>query len=196
MMEVKTGMGSLGIGSRSSFSPQESDLKGIHHAAGNLRIAVYAAEYQVKLVTLLQTTHLSLLSLQQNRVMRDDGPAVPTRPFQAAFQMHKTISEQRASSHKSVALERATTQLNIADSMLNQQVAKDSKDVAEAARRDSTAMKTTASLTMIYLPATFMTAISSTIFFNTDENGQLPMGRQIWIYVVASTILTTFTFLV
>ena len=113
MMEVKTGMGSLGIGSRSSFSPQESDLKGIHHAAGNLRIAVYAAGYQVKLVTLLQTTHLSLLSLQQNRVIRDDGPAVPARPFQAAFQMHKTNSEQRASSHKSVALERATTQLNI-----------------------------------------------------------------------------------
>ena len=61
MMEVKTGIGSLGIGSRSSFSPQESNLKGIHHMAGNLRIAVYAAEYQAKLVTFLQTTHLSLL---------------------------------------------------------------------------------------------------------------------------------------
>ena len=55
--------------------------------------------------------------------------------------------------------------------MLNQKVAKDSKDIAEAARRDSIVMKTTASLTMIYLPATFMAAIFSTIFFNTDENG-------------------------
>ena len=61
MMEVKTSLGSLGIGSRLSFSPQESNLKGIHHTVGNLCIAVCAAEYEAKVVTFLQITRLSLL---------------------------------------------------------------------------------------------------------------------------------------
>jgi len=42
------------------------------------------------------------------------------------------------------------------DSLVNLEVAKDSRRVAQASKRDSSAMKTLAVLTMVFLPATFV----------------------------------------
>ena len=42
------------------------------------------------------------------------------------------------------------------DNLLNQGIAADSKEVALASQRDSTAMKAIALLTMVFLPGTYM----------------------------------------
>lgn len=66
----------------------------------------------------------------------------------------------------------------IGDSIINtmiakqsQRIADESKNVAVETRRDSTLMKTIASLTMVYLPSTLATTIFSTGFFNVLDSG-------------------------
>jgi hypothetical protein len=59
-------------------------------------------------------------------------------------------------------------------------------------------MKTIATLTMLYLPATFVCSFFGTNFFALDTNGQgrpnFVVSRLWWVYVVTTVPLTLFTF--
>lgn len=69
-----------------------------------------------------------------------------------------------------------------------------SVEIALSTRRDSKYMRSIAVLTMIYLPGTWLAGVFSMTFFewNTD-NGSPHVSRYIWIYMVATFILTTIT---
>jgi hypothetical protein len=55
--------------------------------------------------------------------------------------------------------------INQQDSRLNMDIAQDSKELAEASRRDSSAMKIIAVLTTLFLPGTFLAVSFIIIFF-------------------------------
>ncbi|KAL4794834.1 hypothetical protein BDV19DRAFT_364006 [Aspergillus venezuelensis] len=73
------------------------------------------------------------------------------------------------------------------------------KDIAEATRKDSEAMKTIAMMTMFYLPASFVATLFSMGIFNFDfENGRkgtISLSGYWWIYAVVTIPLTIGTFL-
>ena len=76
----------------------------------------------------------------------------------------------------------------------SQRTADESKNVAVETRRDSTSMKTIASLTMVYLPSTFAATIFSTGFFNVPGSGSaLVVSSAIWKFIIVAAILTGIT---
>ena len=76
----------------------------------------------------------------------------------------------------------------------SQRTADESKNVAVETRRDSTSMKTIASLTMVYLPSTFAASIFSTGFFSVPGSGStLVVSSAIWKFIIVAAILTSIT---
>ncbi len=94
----------------------------------------------------------------------------------------------------------STTNLRIAsESTL---IARESAKVTHETRRDSAAMKTIATLTMLYLPATFVCSLFGTNFFapSTDGPGDpvSVVSDLWWIYLISAiplTLLTVFVWL-
>ena len=76
--------------------------------------------------------------------------------------------------------------------------ANESKNVTVETRRDSISMKTIASLTMIYLPSTFVATIFSTDFFSfgIEGTGKLNVRSDIWKFIVVAAISTTLAILI
>lgn len=95
---------------------------------------------------------------------------------------------------RSVANEkRLRDEIGLAYNMIAQADTQATLKMTRAALSDSTAMKTIAIVTMIFLPATFVSAIFSMSFFNfsgspTDETWTV--SREIWIYFAVAIPLT------
>ncbi|KAI9729750.1 MAG: hypothetical protein M1834_006701 [Cirrosporium novae-zelandiae] len=105
--------------------------------------------------------------------------------------------------HVTYLQERAKIQLSalfhlIAQRDQNQsiQLARDSRTLAEATKRDSQAMKTIAIVTMVFLPGTFMASLFAMPFFNWDARpGKAVLGDRFWIYWAVTVPLTLVTIL-
>ena len=110
--------------------------------------------------------------------------------------------------------ERIQRQLSAADSIINQydnrvglstaeantsiaeqsrRIADESKAIAAETRRDSTSMKTIASLTMVYLPSTFAASVFSTGFFSFTEASGIEVSSQLWILVLLALVMSVLT---
>ena len=71
--------------------------------------------------------------------------------------------------------------------------AKTNVDIAMATKDDGAAMKTIAIVTMLFLPATFVSALLGMNFFNFDPDehgGHMTYSHDLWIYFVVSVVLT------
>ncbi|KAI9766808.1 MAG: hypothetical protein M1840_006283 [Geoglossum simile] len=83
------------------------------------------------------------------------------------------------------------------DSHLSMRIAKSSAQIAEEARRDSSSMKTIATLTLVFLPATFVASMFSMSIFNWQAQGKdRVVSRYIWVYFAAVIPLTLVVLLV
>ena len=84
------------------------------------------------------------------------------------------------------------------DNKTNIEIANTSKEIAKATLRDSSSMITIATMTMLFLPGTFVSAVLSMAFFNsgTDTSGQptLTVLPQWWIFPVTTIPLTLLVF--
>ena len=83
------------------------------------------------------------------------------------------------------------------DSLTNIRIATQSTKIAQETHRDSFAMKTIATLTMFYLPATFVSSVFGTNFFAMDAGGtgrpSTFLSRNWWVGVLAAVGLTMLT---
>jgi Mg2+ and Co2+ transporter CorA len=84
------------------------------------------------------------------------------------------------------------------DSIISLKIADESTNIGRKTRRDTTSMKTIATLTMFYLPATFVCSLFGTNFFALNTNGG---GRPVfvvfelwWVYLLVVIPLTLLTF--
>ena len=83
------------------------------------------------------------------------------------------------------------------DNKLNIEVARDSKAIAAASKRDSSAMKTIAVLTIVFLPGTFIAALFSVPMFNWQASGEgTVVSGRIWIYWAFTIPLTIIVIIV
>ena len=73
-------------------------------------------------------------------------------------------------------------------------LAKSSTEIAASMARESTTMMTIAALGLLYLPATLMSSIFNTVFFNLDPiTNKLRITKDFWIFVIAALLLTILT---
>ena len=83
------------------------------------------------------------------------------------------------------------------DSITSLKIAEESTNIAHETRRDSTSMKTIATLTMFYLPATFVCSFFGTNFFALNTNGGggpiFVVSELWWVYLAAAIPLTLLT---
>ena len=81
------------------------------------------------------------------------------------------------------------------ETRLSISVAQDSRTLASATKDDSTAMKTLAAVTVIFLPGTFVAALFSMPLFRWDIHkvGHSAISKQFWIYWVVTLPLTLVT---
>ncbi|MCJ1307310.1 hypothetical protein MMC25_000956 [Agyrium rufum] len=79
------------------------------------------------------------------------------------------------------------------DNILNLQVAHDSKRLADASRRDSSAMKTIAVLTIVFIPGTFVAAFFAMPLFDWDASSPHAVLRPrfyvYWVVTIPATLL-------
>lgn len=77
------------------------------------------------------------------------------------------------------------------DAKVGQQLAGDSSQIARESKRDSSAMKALALLTMVFLPGTFCASLFAMPFFDFSEpSGALILKDHFWLYWAVSVPLT------
>ncbi|KAI2621789.1 hypothetical protein GGR54DRAFT_599839 [Hypoxylon sp. NC1633] len=105
--------------------------------------------------------------------------------------VHCLIASQYNLTNIDIAREsRNIAELARRDNKLTFQVAKDSRAVAIAAARDSAAMQVIAAVTVLFLPATFTATFFSMSFFDFPGAERPRVSVWIWIYVLVTAILT------
>ena len=73
-------------------------------------------------------------------------------------------------------------------------LAKSSTKIAASTAQQTTTMMTIAALGLLYLPATLMSSIFNTVFFNLDPiTYELRMNKDFWIFVIGALLLTILT---
>jgi hypothetical protein len=90
--------------------------------------------------------------------------------------------------------ERLNNEIQLSFHTVTQMNAQLSLQISRSARTDGTLMKTVAVLTLVFLPATFLSAVFSMSFFSYDNGEEWKMSSSIWIYfawAIPVTVLTT-----
>ncbi|KAH9474916.1 hypothetical protein JR316_0013384 [Psilocybe cubensis] len=80
------------------------------------------------------------------------------------------------------------------DSKINLDIARLTSKIAVSTQRDSSSMITMAAVTMFFLPGTFISALFSMVFFNTQEDGALTLSKQAWLFPAITIPLTIVIF--
>jgi hypothetical protein len=62
--------------------------------------------------------------------------------------------------------------------------------MAQDARTDSLLMRKMASVSILFLPATFLATFFSMIFFHVDDAGVLSMSQNIWVYLASTSAMS------
>ncbi|KHN95720.1 uncharacterized protein MAM_06332 [Metarhizium album ARSEF 1941] len=90
---------------------------------------------------------------------------------------------------------RLQSEVTLAFNKVSQEDSNVSVQIAHYTRNDSAAMRTIAAVTMLFLPATFISAIFSTSFFNSD-GGVWKVSGKFWIFWVVAGVVTLLSFVV
>ncbi|KAI1098003.1 hypothetical protein F4804DRAFT_346684 [Jackrogersella minutella] len=80
-----------------------------------------------------------------------------------------------------------------ADTNTNLEISSSTMEISKATQRDGSQMRSIALLTMIFLPGTFVATLFSMSFFNWNIASETILSPYIWIYAVATLILTVTT---
>jgi Mg2+ and Co2+ transporter CorA len=80
------------------------------------------------------------------------------------------------------------------DASVNTELAESSRQIAEAAKRDSSSMKTVAIMTMAFLPGTFIAALFA--IPSLDWQGENVITKQFWVYWAFTIPATALVFLI
>ncbi|KIM38870.1 hypothetical protein M413DRAFT_419836 [Hebeloma cylindrosporum] len=86
------------------------------------------------------------------------------------------------------------------DSRTNLEIARLSSRIAVSTQQDSSSMITMAAVTMFFLPGTFVSALFSMVFFDTQANGNgsesLLVGSQWWLFPAITIPITILVFVI
>lgn len=177
-MEGQTGMTSLLIAPRQVATGYELLTKALHSCNTNLIFLDNMTNFEVAIGTFIKETYIKFQTLREMRLLEtipvdvDDTlmqnieyllNAAAMRRYQAQSLHRRTQSQinvvSEFESRSTMTLKmifQLYSMISQRDSNINISIAKDSKKIAAATKRDSLAMKTIAILTLIFLPGTFV----------------------------------------
>ncbi|KAI9838488.1 MAG: hypothetical protein M1838_004562 [Thelocarpon superellum] len=96
-----------------------------------------------------------------------------------------------------IALQAVSNLMMQKDNAINIEVAKDSKSIASASKRDGTAMKTIAIVTILFLPGTYISTLFAMPLFDWDAGPGEPVATaRFWIYWAVTGPLTIVTLII
>ncbi|KAJ4147161.1 hypothetical protein LMH87_001706 [Akanthomyces muscarius] len=124
---------------------------------------------------------------------RSSGHAPPL-PFTKSVREQLSFYEQTASSFRHRMLstkDRLTNEINLSFNWIAQNDARITREISSKSLEDSRTMKKIAFLSFFFLPATFVSAIFSTSFFNfSPEAGRWTVSPMFWVYWVVTIPVT------
>ncbi|KAI0458928.1 hypothetical protein F5B21DRAFT_499990 [Xylaria acuta] len=133
---------------------------------------------------------------------RGDGPAAERqmalrdRDAEVFSAGARPLRQRNAASRSALKYmaERTRSQSHVEESRINREIAEASRDLAEAAKRDTASMKTIAVMTMAFLPGTFFAALFSVPSLRWDR--EVVVTEHFWVYWVFTVPVTAFVFLI
>lgn len=119
-----------------------------------------------------------------------ETPSIVSRNIANRLSVHRhmlTSLLHRSNANK----ERLQSEIGLAFNTVAQHDSRTSVRIADATRSDSAAMRTIAFVSLLFLPATFISAIFSTTFFKLDDNsGAWEVSDKFWVYWAVAVPLT------
>jgi hypothetical protein len=176
--------------SRGASSNVHTDFSGLHDVS---RHVIHVTEMLDLCLGVVKHTR------QRHRVYLSGAEGVQPTQMNASkmingqLQFFETMLENlgyRSLSNK----ERLNNEIQLSFHMVTQVNAELSLQISRSARTDGTLMKTVAVLTLVFLPATFLSAVFSMSFFSYEAGEEWKMSSSIWIYfawAIPVTLLTT-----
>lgn len=162
----------------------EPDYRRLHDLA---RHAIHVTE---TLDVALGTMHAILVQHEAFRAGLPDDRAWQRVHSRLLFsqQMLESLRCRSNSNEK-----RLLNEIQLAFHMVVQYDSGVSVDIGKDTREDSAAMKTMATLTLIFLPPTFISAVFSMSFFNFDQKTGWAVSNKFWVYWVFAVPMTLTT---
>ncbi|POR32280.1 Uncharacterized protein TPAR_07505 [Tolypocladium paradoxum] len=121
---------------------------------------------------------------------RQEATCIVSRNIANRLSFHRhmlTSLLYRSNSNK----ERLQSEIGLAFNTVAQKDSRTSVRIADATRSDSAAMRTIAFVSLLFLPATFLSAIFSTTFFKFDDgSGRWMVSDKFWVYWAVAIPLT------
>ena len=152
------------------------------HVSETLDLAVRTTESMISAHEQLWKVSLASKDEQKNKLQI-------TRRLQF-FEHGLRSLRWRAASNK----ERLLNEIQFAFHTVSQYDARTSVKIGRAAQEDSSAMKTISILTLVFLPATFISAVFSMSFFDYNaDSGEWSVSEMFWFYWVIAVPFTIFT---
>ena len=153
-------------------------LKGLSRAATHMEDIF--RHLSSSLETLASLGHDQTAAADFFRLVRQTQSAIRQRGSQQSAQVAQI----------SGLIGRVDAQWNIVASLVSQHNNGLNLAMAKDTRNDSILMRRIASVTTIFLPATFMATFFSMMFFHIESNGQLRVNSNIWVYFLCTISLS------
>ncbi|KAH8900360.1 hypothetical protein GQ53DRAFT_127389 [Thozetella sp. PMI_491] len=143
----------------------------------------------------MQTNFIDVLSgfqLQLDPEMSDTASRYTRQQLRFFQQFLYGVDSKVAYTKSSVQDQVQTiyTLINLRENRSQMVLAKTSRRLAELSRKDSTDMRVISAVTLVFLPATFMSTFFSASFFNFQPEEASHMSPWIWLYWVITASLT------
>ncbi|CAG8058175.1 unnamed protein product [Penicillium olsonii] len=157
------------------------------------RHAIHVCETLDVAVQTIESVQMHYLRFLDSKL--DDGDSAVDQDIRAGLEFHQSfIANLR---HRSTSNEkRLQNEIQLAFNTVAQHNAGTSVEIGRAAQIDSSAMKTIAFVTLIFLPPTFISSVFSMSFFQCGENDGWGMSNKFWLYWVFAIPITIATVVV
>ena len=180
-------------GSRTT-DPLDLDLHSIVQRLNGGSIFLSKIERESEAVLLqLEQMHSKILDMQSHSLCLKELTPSLIRQIDFLVNSRKNLLLRLQNLQRRSQIQLAFTYNFVAqrDNKLNIELARDSKVIALASSRDSTAMKTVAILTIAFLPATFVSSLFAMPLFDwkADSKGDI-VGPYFWTYCAFAIPLT------
>ena len=161
--------------------------KKLQHHANRVLIFLWACERYLAAIdfVLLQYDEFGPLITQTSA----PGITHKSSLLKDAFQQKRSLIEGLRLGGLALQ-QRIEAQISVTRSLVTERDSQLNIEIGQAAKRDSTVMRGIALVTLIFLPATFAATFFSMTFFRVDDNMQLSVNKDIWLYPLVTVPLT------
>ena len=181
-------------------------LRGDHPATLSVKVSGVATHIAITELCLLGLQSLLCFLMEENdeivQRQNPDDSAVSQKAIaylraQVKYFGRETaaaLQNTRASQKKaSIVVQGLFSLIARQDQEMSIQIAKDSVEIAQASKRDSTSMKAIAGVTMVFLPGTFLASFFSMPLFELSSGTGKLVAHQVWLYWSITIPLTLLT---